>query len=64
MYSPMRRNTRKQQYTSAFDKNCFLRVQEDRQQKKKEAKKSRTDKKELMFKKKKEKKKAKDEYGY
>ena len=24
MYSPVRRNTRKQQYTSAFDKNCLL----------------------------------------
>ena len=39
----MRRNARKQQYTSAFDKNCLLRVQENRQQKKKEPKK-RTDK--------------------
>ena len=28
----MRRNTRKQQYTSAFDKNCLFLVQEDRQE--------------------------------
>ena len=39
----MRRNARKQQYTSAFNKNCLLRAQENRQQKKKEPKK-RTDK--------------------
>ena len=38
MYSPMRRNTRKQKYTSTFDKKCLLRVQNDRRknEKKKE----------------------------
>ena len=47
MYSLMRRNTRKQQYASAFDKNGYFGCKKrDRQQKKKEAKK-RTDK-ELM----------------
>ena len=48
MYSPTRRNTRKQQYTSAFDKNCLLRVQEDRQTTKEKDTKKRADKKELM----------------
>ena len=39
MYSPVRRNTRKQQYPSAFDKNGLLRVQEDRQTTKEEGSK-------------------------
>ena len=41
MYSPMQRNTRKQQYTSAFDKIVFFGCKKiDRQQNKKEAKKT------------------------